>query len=121
MGGTVGLVLRRNIVQVSWEVLVGEESPAVTLGPRAKAGGAPALPRVLVGRGGPGVSGRGTAGAEAGMASAFGTAAPTGAASKIGGEEAQQVGGSREALGDSEKSPFAPGAGGPGALRSAFV
>ena len=75
-----------NVVEIGWEVLIWQEGPAVALCPLAEALEAPALPRVLVRRGGPCVEGRCTAGTEAGMTSAVGAAAPARATREVGSE-----------------------------------
>ena len=75
-----------NVVEISWEVLIGQEGPAVAVRPMAEAREAPALPRVLVRRGGPCVEGWCTAGTEAGITSAVGAAAPARATREVGSE-----------------------------------
>ena len=77
------------VMEFGREVLIRQEGPAVALRPVAEAREAPALPRVLVRRGGPCVEGWCTAGTEAGITSAVGAAAPARATRKVGGKEAQ--------------------------------
>ena len=91
-----------NVVEISWEVLIGQEGPAVALRPVAEAREAPLLPHMLVRRGGPCVEGWCAAGTEAGIASAVGAATPAGATCKVGSEEAEEVGSGGEALRDSK-------------------
>ena len=77
------------VMELGREVLIRQEGPAVALRPVAEAGKAPALSSVPVGRSGPCVGSRCSAGAETGVASAIGAAAPARATRKVGGKEAQ--------------------------------
>ena len=91
-----------NVVKIGWEVIIWQEGPAIALRPLAETLEAPALPRVLVRGGGPGMESRCTTGTEAGIASAVGAATPAGATCKVGSEEAEEVGSGGEALRDSK-------------------